>query len=404
MAEQDDWKYLMERFASGTCTREEFDRIMELMLNSDDGEGLTEEMRRLWDGIQKNDAITTERRKRFLRLMRESSSQKGAVPIHRKIRRMVSRKWIAAATVVMMIGGGYLGWNWIARTPYNSDTVHTSTGQIDTTIGGRNRATLILADGSSIDLDTAGNGTLAMQGSVKIIKGEEGEILYYPDRQRILPGGYNTLITPRGGKYCIALSDGTKVWLNAASSLKFPAEFAGGVRDVILKGEAYFEVTKNISVPFLVKVGDLNVKVLGTHFNINAYTEEGQVQTTLVQGAVKVFKNTEVGGGVMLKPGQQANMINRDGHLTLNAAPNMEKVMAWRKGNFEFVNTPVPAILREIGRWYDLDIIYEKDVPSGKRLTGTFSRNMRLDQLTAMLRYAGVNMTISDRKLLIHPN
>jgi transmembrane sensor len=404
MAEKTDWKYLMDKFASNTCTREEFDRVMELMSNSDGGEGLTEEMRRLWDGIETNDAFTVEGRERFLSLLRESSYQEEDVPIRRNVRRMVARKWIAAASVAIMIGAGYLGWNWTARTANSTDTGYKAKGQIDTAVGGRNRATLILADGTSINLDTAGNGTIAIQGSVKIIKGEEGEILYYPDRQRIVPGGYNTLITPRGGKYCIVLSDGTKVWLNAASSMKFPAEFANGVRNVSLKGEAYFEVTKNSLIPFLVKVGDLNVKVLGTHFNINAYTEEGHVQTTLVQGAVKVFTSIDAGHGVMLKPGQQANMINSDGRVTLDAWPNMEKVMAWRNGNFEFVNTPVPVILREIGRWYDLDIVYEKNAPSGKRLTGTFSRNMRLDQLTAMLRYAGINMTINDKKLLILPN
>jgi ferric-dicitrate binding protein FerR (iron transport regulator) len=268
----------------------------------------------------------------------------------------------------------------------------------------RNTAMLTLADGSVIPLDTAARGMIARQGGVRILKGAEGEIVYHPDRQKTPLAGYNTITTPKGGKYCVVLSDGTTVWLNAASSIRFPAGFTNGPRTVTLIGEAYFDVAKNVARPFHVTAGNMTVEVLGTQFNINAYREEGRISTTLVQGKIRVIKPAEGGSsqGLLLKPGKQANLAD-NGTLTVDQSPHIDEVLAWKNGVFNFVNTPVPEILREIARWYDLEIVYE-GAPPDKRLTGTFSRNVGLDQLIEMLRYAGINMSIDQKRLLILRN
>jgi ferric-dicitrate binding protein FerR (iron transport regulator) len=403
MRDRIDWKYLMDRFAANTCTREEFERLLSLVEKDDDAEGLAEEMRKYWDRLEAGRSITPEWKERFDNLLRTSSNpDKNRATV--KIIGSVWYKWAAAAAVIIALVAALGNWNWNKQTTSSEKVASASAGREKQNIAaGKNRALLILADGSSISLDAMNNGTLAIQDGVKIIKGEEGEILYYAGAQKTPATGYNTIITPRGGKYSVLLSDGTKVWLNAASSLKFPVAFTAASRDVVLTGEGYFDVTKNPDKPFRVKAGDINVRVLGTEFNINAYKEEGLVSTTLVEGSLKVDKSGDANAshGVLLKPGEQANSMG-DKNLIVDRSPNMDEVLAWKNGKFEFVNTPVPVILREISRWYDVDIVFRGSLPD-KRLTGTFSREVDIDQLVEMLRYAGINISIENKRLLILP-
>ncbi len=404
MAENTSLKYLMSQFASNTCTREEFDQLMVLVGDMEDDEGLTEEMSRYWDKIQFNGSISPEWKERFVILQKESVRREQVAGPAVAPRRVILRKWIAAAAVVITLAGGYFVQQRNGETIRGkADVVKTKEPAVPVEPG-RNRALLTLADGSVIGLDTSARGKIATQGGVKIIKGEEGEILYYSDRQKTPEAGFNTIVTPKGGKYCVVLSDGTKVWLNAASSIRFPAGFENGVREVVLTGEAFFEVTKSCGKPFHVRAGNISVEVLGTKFNINAYREEGRISTTLVQGKIRVSKPADGSSsqGLLLKPGRQANLAD-NGTLTVDQSPHIDEVLAWKNGVFNFVNTPVPEILREIARWYDLEIIYDGGTPD-KRLTGTFSRNVGLDQLTEMLRYAGINMRIDKKRLLILRN
>ena len=403
MAENIHLKYLIDRFASNTCTREEFDQLLALVGNMEEEE-LTEEMSRYWDKDPINDSISPEWKERLLMLPHEPARlQEAASPVV-NLHGTIIRRWVAAAAILIALAGGYL------LSQKSRDTTRSLAGAQKTKepataiAPARNRAVLTLADGSAISLDSASMGTIALQGRVRISKGATGEILYHPDGHKTLSPGYNTITIPKGGKYYVVLSDGTKVWLNAASSLRFPAEFTNGKREVTLTGEAYFEVAKNVSHPFQVTAGKMIVEVLGTQFNLNAYGEEGRVSTTLVQGAIRIA-NTAAGSsshGVLLKPGEQANLGDH-GPLILDRSPNMEEVVAWKNGNFYFSNTPVPVILREISRWYDLEIVYEGSPPD-KKLTGTFSRNVGLEQLTAMLQFIGININITNKQLIILRN
>jgi ferric-dicitrate binding protein FerR (iron transport regulator) len=402
MGDRIDWKYLMDRFASNTCTREEFDRLLTLVEKEDDAEGMTEEMRKYWNRLEAGRSMSPEWKERFNNLLRKSSNPHEEGATGRKVSR-IWYKWAAAAAIVIMLAAGFGEWKWNKRTSSPAEQIVAVKTEKQNIAAGKNRAVLILADGSSISLDSVNNGTLATQDGVKIIKGEEGEILYYPGGQKTVTSGYNTIVTPRGGKYSVVLSDGTKIWLNAASSVRFPVAFNAATRDVLLSGEAYFDVTKNPGKPFRVKAGDINVRVLGTEFNINAYKEEGHISTTLVEGSLKVDKsgNLSASQGVLLKPGEQANVAH-DENIILNRSPNMDEVLAWKNGKFEFANTPVPVILREISRWYDLDVVFQGPLPD-KRLTGTFSREVDIDQLVEMFRYAGINVSIANKRLLILP-
>lgn len=288
---------------------------------------------------------------------------------------------------------------------------------------GGNKAILTLANGMQIVLDSAANGALTQQGNTKVIKLDNGQLAYNPlNYSTTSPGTvevlYNTISTPKGGQYQIVLADGSKVWLNAASSLRFPAFFSGKERKVELTGEGYFEVAPLIpkggqgKVPFIVSVASLSgdgkgmeVEVLGTHFNVNAYNDESALKTTLLEGSVKVKKGMSAnpGSGVItLKPGEQADLA-KNGKLKINHSVNLAEVVAWKDGNFEFNDTPIADIMRQISRWYDVEIDYRGPQPVHK-LTGKISRNVNLSQLTGMLQYTGVNMKIENKKIIIWEN
>ncbi|TDE09604.1 FecR family protein [Dyadobacter psychrotolerans] len=245
-----------------------------------------------------------------------------------------------------------------------------------------NKAVLTLADGSAIILDNSPNGTVSKQGSTVVDKTSKGQLIYRPGTTSVAQAeNINTLTTPKGGQYQLQLPDGSKVWLNAASSLKFPAAFGSSERRVELSGEAYFEIAKNAQKPFKVMIAQgAVIEVLGTHFNVMAYQNEKNVSTTLLEGSVKITKSNLA---LTIKPGQQAVLNN-----TLQAFQvDTEQEIAWQKGDFQFSNTDFAGILRELERWYDVDFVYE-DLPS-KKLNGIVSRTYNLSQVLRMLEITG---------------
>jgi transmembrane sensor len=209
---------------------------------------------------------------------------------------------------------------------------------------------------------------------------------------------YNTISTPRGGQYQLMLADGSKVWLNAASSLRFPASFVGKERKVELLGEAYFEVAKNAKMPFKVKVNGMEVEVLGTHFNINSYENESTIRTTLLEGSVKINKNNS---SSLLKPGQQAQM-NKAGEIKIINDADVEEAIAWKEGKFQFDRADIHDIMRQLTRWYDVDVEYKGTVSS--HFGGTISRDVNLSQVLNMLHLTGeVKFQVEDRKVVVMP-
>lgn len=282
----------------------------------------------------------------------------------------------------------------------SSKNEKTALGLHDVAPGG-NKATLTLADGTSILLDDAKNGELAHQHNTVISKSKEGQLHYRPsstnDGTDLTESLFNTITTPRGGQFQLILSDGTKVWLNSISSLKYPAEFKGHERNVELTGEAYFEVAKNNKMPFIVNVGKTKVEVLGTHFNIMAYSDEKSSAITLLEGAVMI-SNKSVAKGIMLIPGQQAQ-IGKDQLINVSKA-DVEQSVAWKDGYFQFSRNNIEDVMKQLGRWYDIEVVFEGNVPRYE-LVGKIRRSVNLSQVLKILNHSNVKFRRDGRKIII---
>jgi ferric-dicitrate binding protein FerR (iron transport regulator) len=248
---------------------------------------------------------------------------------------------------------------------------------------GSNKATLTLADGSTIALDDSKEGNLTTQGGVKVMKLDSGMLAYKAPAS----GGkmvFNTITTPRGGQFQLLLSDGSHITLNSASSLKFPTAFNGESREVILTGEAFFEVTEDAAKPFRVKAGETTVEVLGTSFNIMSYTNEPLQSTTLVEGTVKL---NALGLAQILRPGEQAVLNYQSNRVQVRSA-DVEEAIAWKNGKFQFVKKNINTIMRQIERWYDVDVEFKGDF-SDVVLSGVVSRKEHVFQLLEALEETG---------------
>lgn len=308
-----------------------------------------------------------------------------------RIRRLPWTRAAAAAALIGALGGS--AW-WYAKTRKQTQTPtvaalaprHTAA-----VIPGANKAVLILGDGSAVSLDSVHQGTLARQGNTKVIQLGGGRLAYAPgggvaEGGAAAEGGatameYNTVKTPRGGQYQVRLPDGSKVWLNAASSLRFPTAFVGGDRTVELTGEAYFEVADKKNQPFRVKVDNMQVDVLGTHFDVMAYPEEGGVQTSLLQGAVRVEAGADA---QVLKPGLEALL---SGGVLRVAEADTDQAVAWKNGLFQFDGATLETIMHQVCRWYDVDVRYTKNTSA--HFSGQIPRSAPLTDVLHMLDLAG---------------
>lgn len=314
------------------------------------------------------------------------------IPLHK-------RPWISVAASVLLIlsvAGGVWLWNKRpASTPALADNKQPVMHDL---APGGNKAILELADGSSIILDSASNGTLTKQGAAEISK-KDGQLAYNLAGKEQAAILFNTIKTPRGGQYQLELTDGTKVWLNAASTLRFPTAFAGSERKVELTGEAYFEVAKNTKRPFIVAVaGKASVQVLGTHFNINAYDDEATINTTLLEGKVKVSGQ---GDSKFIEPGQQAR-INTNGQVAIHKQADIEQVMAWKNGLFHFDGDNIELIMRQLARWYDFNVTYDREVT--EKFYVKMDRNTNISNIFKILETTGgVHFRIDGKKITVMP-
>jgi len=310
-------------------------------------------------------------------------------------RKAVSISWAAAAVVVLLTGAAAY---WVLTEKQDGQAKLAATVKKENPIlPGGNKAVLTTSAGNTIVLDTAKNGALIQTGATRISK-QNGLLVYNAGASHPagIPVTYNTLTTPRGGQYQVLLPDGTKVWLNAASSLYFPSAFEGDNRQVVLTGEAYFEVTRNKEKPFIVMVGGIRVNVLGTHFNVNAYPEEKAVKTTLLEGSVRINKGNITG---LLKPGQQGILDNDKTVVTVSNA-DIEEVMAWKNGLFQFDGADITTIMEEIARWYDVDVAYPGKVPM-HRFQGKISREAQLSDVLRILELSNVKFTVTGKKIIV---
>lgn len=382
---KEELEILVERITSGLATEEEI-----LLYN------------RWYNSFQKTDTewnklVAGNKDEVKASLKEEIWNQAG---LSKPVVRMNWYKWVAAAIIIVMLGT--TAYFTIYRQPGSNEIANEATPQErfkNDILPGGNKAVLTLADGSTIILDDAQNGALAQQGNTKVIK-LGGKLSYDPANSGTNEVLYNTIATPRGGQYQIELPDGSQVWLNAASSLRFPTAFAGKERRVEISGEAYFEVAKNKAMPFVVGVNGAEVQVLGTHFNVMAYGEEKALKTTLLEGSVRFVSGSKKS---MLKPGQQSQ-LNKEGQVKVLSSVDVEEVMAWKNGMFHFENADIEKVMRELSRWYDVEVVYQTE--NIKQLfVGQVSRHLKLSEvLTALEQLTDdVKFKIEGKRIIVMP-
>jgi transmembrane sensor len=309
-------------------------------------------------------------------------------------RRISRAYWGWAAAVICVVTSSVILWQQLSNAAASSIRTNAEVSTNVSITPGRERAYLTLGDGTEILLDSAGDGMLARQGSSSVVK--EGRGISYQGNGMSGETVFNTIRTPRGGQYRLELSDGSSVWLNAASSLRFPASFTGNRRNVQLNGEAYFEVKPDATTPFTVEIGDYRVFVTGTKFNVNAYMDEKGILTTLAEGAVKVESK---GVLVALKSGQEI-MTGSDGRLQSVRTADLKTALAWKEGLFVFNGSDVPAIMRQIGRWYDVDVTYSGSVPT-ETFTGMVSRKSDISRVLRIMEAGGIQFRIEKNRIMV---
>lgn len=300
--------------------------------------------------------------------------------------------WLAAAAVIIF--AAVAAWWWRQPAPLSRQPAQVVSLPIRP---GHNGAILTLGNGRQVELDSVGNGAVAVQGNTQIVQ-RNGQLSYEGEHAAAAPSAtvYNELKTPKGRQFHITLPDGTKVWLNAASSLRFPAAFPGGKRMVELQGEAYFEVAGKADQPFFVKVKDMEVAVLGTSFNVNAYGDQGGVFTSLLTGSVRVNSG---GATALLQPGQQAESLPQSA-IRINKNPDLQQVTAWKNGMFLYRAENIRVIMQQLSRWYDIEVEYAHS--TDELFYVELPRNSPLDEVLKILTLTGkVKFKIEGRKIIV---
>lgn len=362
-------KELIQRYRDNKASSEELEVFFHLMSEGDLNEELEEVM---------NEEMLTEEDKQRV------------VPLYK-------RSWLRVAAAVLLFAASATTYIIYSKTD-RPQVITESKPVVQDIAPGGDKAILQLADGSTIVLENTSNDSIVKQGNANIVK-KDNLLAYNAVNGKSTEILFNTVTTPIGGQYQLILADGSKVWLNAASSIRFPTVFAGKQRKVEVTGEAYFEIVKNMSMPFIVVVdGRSEVEVLGTHFNINSYTDEATINTTLLEGSVNVKSNGE---SKIITPGQQTQ-VNSKGQIALNKEPDIEQVMAWKNGLFNFNGESIETVMRQLARWYDFSVQYEE--PITEKFYVKLNRNTNISNIFKILETTGgVHFKIEGKKITVRP-
>ncbi|SHF29725.1 FecR family protein [Pedobacter caeni] len=368
---------LIDKYNNGTASPEERAWVDHWYIREASGKMLTQEQdfehldKEIWEGTLKRAGL---------------SEKKAPSKIWYRI--------TAAAAVLLFIAAG----TYFYKTAEQPNALQKAKQYVQDIPAGGNKAVLTLANGEKVVLTDVGAGKIAEQAGINISKTADGQLIYSINpsiaENENAPVGYNTIETPKGGQYQVNLPDGTRVWLNASSSLKYPTRFVAKERRVELRGEGYFEVARDLGKPFRLMSNKQEVEVLGTHFNVNAYPDENGIRTTLLEGSVKV---KESGHQAILKPGQQA--VLKGNTIKVDEA-DTEMATAWKEGYFMFKNASLQTLMRQLSRWYDVEVIYAGDIPP-TLFSGKVHRNTSLAQTLELLSFSKVNFKIEGKKMSI---
>jgi ferric-dicitrate binding protein FerR (iron transport regulator) len=385
---------LIGKYLDNSLNADEKMALTEWINTSDDNRRLFAEIddpQQLMAHLQRFYAYDTNRISRKISEQIPEFDLPVATPVHRV--HFIRRWGWAAAAALLLAGSTYLlVMNKKDQSPIIASNV------TDITPGSQG-AILTLADGRQVVLDSMPSGVVAQQSGTAVVL-SNGKLMYDPSGEAVSDIQYNKMTTPKGRQFQMTLPDGTKVWLNAASSIRYPTVFAGKERKVDVFGEACFEVAKDANKPFLVNINNkASIEVLGTLFNVNAYENEKTINTTLLDGSVKVINQP---ASVILKPGQQAQINNISGgeKIAVVNHPDLEKIMAWKNGLFNFEGANLEEVMRQLERWYNIDVVYENGIPD-IQFMGEMSRQISLTDLLEILRRTEVDFRVEGRKLIV---
>lgn len=376
--------YLLQRYTSRTCTRQELEELFAYIAQTPDDPTLHGFMEDIYRDLPSTEVLPEV----------DLDSVYRNIITPAPVKRIFPLRYAAAAAVLLALA--VLAFLWLRPGTVLKTAAPLAQQDHPGITPGSNKAVLTLPDGTTIPLDSAGQQVINA-GNTSISR-RNGQLVYSESGTdaHVL---YHTLSTPRGGQFRLTLPDGTRVWLNSASSLRYPTAFNDKDRSVELRGQGYFEVAPNAARPFKVKVNAMEVQVLGTGFDIMAYGDEATVNTTLVEGSVQV---REGNNSRLLKPGQQA-VLNQDSNTLTVQEADIQKIIAWKNGLFVFNNMTLAAILREVSRWYDVEIVYTV-TPSAELYGGGISRSLQLSGVLDLLEANGFNhFRIEGRKVIVLP-
>ncbi|THU35810.1 DUF4974 domain-containing protein [Niastella caeni] len=396
---------LLELWAKDQFVEAEKQELIEMLQVASAERDIIPALEEIWEKMEDEGQFSDEQQQMMIRnildryparsLPDENEVVPTMAPVHRV--HFIRKWWAVAASIAFIAGIGVYGWFQNKKGNSPAEIVRST----ENVQPGKTGTLLTLADGSKVLLDTIQNGNIALQGGV-VASIRNGVLLYEGTGSKVL---YNTISTPKGKQFQLKLSDGTNIWLNAESSIRYPIAFTGKERLIHVAGEVYLEVAHKASTPFRVDVnGSTWVEVLGTHFNVNAYENEGAVRTTLLQGSVKVGvnqANTQL--FKVLSPGQQALMTKGNDPIRVYNDVNVAAVVAWKAGVFDFENVPLEEAMRQLARWYDIEVVYEQPVPR-LQLGGTIKRSLPFTDVLYFLGNVGLRYKLEgNRKLVILP-
>ncbi|MBO9634678.1 MAG: FecR domain-containing protein [Chitinophagaceae bacterium] len=422
MSNEAQFQETLQKALAGRASEEELRWLVE-KLKHDEQFALTEEMAAILAIHHSNIPVPGEAKvNSMVNAILDTDKLEPTLPIPSKAPVFTLWKKITVAAAIAAIAfGAYFFWP--ADRSGKTGITDNSSNQLNDINPGNNKARLILADGSQVLLDSIANGLVQVQGQTRIAKEGEGQLTYEmenstganPKSEALL---YNTIVVPRGGQYQLVLADGSRVWLNAASQLRYPVAFTGKDRIVELEGEGYFEVSPDASKPFFVQTNTASVRVLGTRFNVSAYASEDW-KTTLLEGKVSVTSGPaqpsdgEAGttgspSSFILQPGQQAiiagsSAINSPSSKIDVTAADIDETIAWKEGYFHFTAASVKNIMAQVSRWYDVDIVYKDTAASNTVFNGRINRSIRLSGIVNALKQGGINCSIQQKRLLVYP-
>lgn len=389
---REQFQTLLDKYLAGTASAIETEQLMQAIADDQHKQLVIECIGDRWDSWNVQQLLSADQSEQMYRSIAEAIQ-----PIAQGQVKMLPVIWKRVAVAAAVIGIAVVTTLYLLPSRVKQQVAKVSAAaqavpDIDAPAAAH--AVITLANGKKIVIDSASVGKLANQDDVVLEKLADGELVYAGQTDK---PGMNTLYNPRGSKVVnVRLSDGSRVWLNSESSLTYPTSFAGRERKVQMTGEVYFEIAHDKSKPFLVGFSNTEVEVLGTHFNINAYDDENSMRTTLLEGRIRL---TSAKQSLVMEPGQQAVQQLNTAAIQIGNA-DVNQVMAWRNGFFEFDNVDLQTIMRQIARWYDVEVVYE-NMDNSIRLGGGISRNLNLQYLLRLLKMNGVNSKLEGRRLFV---